>query len=346
MHFRPGCKRPLKVISTVSQGTGKLIYTSSSFSALFFVNAKLPAHRHSSAQFIRLLVVTGLTLTAAFDSSYQQFNRSTHRILEELPLKETGAMSGSQYQQLSTAGYKDKESLDSEETLHHSLDRIYHPQSQKLRERLHLIIFALAVAFSLVVSLGLISHRLVLKIPGSEWTNCGSSVEEAHARNCLYDVMIGSWLLPECSDPELMENYLAERDWEFYKDEDLIETLPMDMLRLGEHLYPVYATIHQHAHHCAYVWEKQFRSILFSKKMDDLSGNTEHSHHCAQGLYTGMPGAKGNLGLEVKYFSCVKAGEGDTRRPNNPNNTIHVPGHGADHESYPNDAYPHDHHHD
>lgn len=255
-------------------------------------------------------------------------------------------MSGTKYRQLPTAGYEDGESVGSEETIHQSEDKYHQPESQELKRRLHWIIFALTGAFSFVISVGLISHKLVFKTRGSEWTNCGSTVEEAHARNCFYDVMIGSWLLPECSDSELMETYLAERDWEFYKDEDLNETLPMDMLRLGEHLYPVYATIHQHAHHCAYVWEKQFRSILFNKKMDDLSGNTQHSHHCAQGLYTGMPGAKGNLGLEVKYFSCVKAGEGNPRRPNNPNNTMHVPGHGAGHESYPHDGQSHDHHSD
>lgn len=154
------------------------------------------------------------------------------------------------------------------------------------------------------------------------WTHCGSTVKEAHARDCQYDVMIGSWLLPECSDIGLMEEYLAERDWEFYRDQNLTEVIPMDVLRRGEHTYPVWASVHQHQHHCAYMWMKQFRAAVARKKMDDLSASVDHTRHCADGLYTGMPGAKENLALAVKYFSCVDAGDGNPRRDNNPNNEI------------------------
>lgn len=155
-----------------------------------------------------------------------------------------------------------------------------------------------------------------------KWTHCGSTVEEAHARGCQYDVMIGSWLLPECFDAELMERYLADRDWEFFRDSNLSQVLPMDELRRGEHSYPVWATVQQHQYHCAYIWEKQFRSAVAGELMDDLSASVHHTHHCATGLANGMPGAKENLALAVKYFSCVRAGEGNPRRENNPNNTL------------------------
>ncbi|KAL1878097.1 hypothetical protein VTK73DRAFT_8058 [Phialemonium thermophilum] len=162
-----------------------------------------------------------------------------------------------------------------------------------------------------------------LLFPSSpRWIHCGSTIEDAHERGCLYDVMIGSWLLPECSDTELMEEFIANRDWEFYKDQNLTEVIPMDELRLGLHDFPVWASIHQHQHHCAYVWMKQFRAVVNGKKLDDLSASMAHTRHCALGLYTGMSGAKENLALAVKYFSCVKPGEGNTRRPNNPSNAL------------------------
>jgi hypothetical protein len=138
--------------------------------------------------------------------------------------------------------------------------------------------------------------------------------------------MIGSWLLPECSDIELMEEYLATRDWEFYQDQNLTEVFPMDILRRGEHTSPVWASSHQHQHHCAYMWMKQFRASVAKMKMDDLSASIGHTRHCADGLYTGLPGAKENLALAVKYFSCVDAGDGNPRRENNPNNHM-VPVH-------------------
>lgn len=119
-----------------------------------------------------------------------------------------------------------------------------------------------------------------------------------------------------------MEKFLAERDWEFYHDQNLTHVIPMDELRRGEHTYPVWASVHQHQHHCSYVWMKQFRSVVAGKKLDDLSASVHHSSHCANGLYTGMPWAKENLALAVKYFSCVKAGDGNPRRSNNPNNSL------------------------
>jgi len=146
---------------------------------------------------------------------------------------------------------------------------------------------------------------------GTRWTNCGYSPDEARHRGCQYDVMIGSWLLPDCFDGELMEEYLSGRDWEFYSDPELTNELSMDLLRLGNHGFVVYATVHQHQHHCAYVWMKQFRAAARKQKMDDLSANTHHTSHCAEALYSGMPGANGSLGLEVKYFSCTEAGLGN-----------------------------------
>lgn len=158
------------------------------------------------------------------------------------------------------------------------------------------------------IAIGLFIHRVTLDRSTSSWMNCGSTVEEAHARNCIYDVMIASWLLPECSDLDLMNRYLTERDWEFYRDINLTELIPMPTLRLGEHRYPVFATVQQHRHHCAYIWEKQFRSVVSGNKLDELTASTKHTHHCAQTIYDGLPEAKDGLLLDVKFLSCVEAG--------------------------------------
>lgn len=189
--------------------------------------------------------------------------------------------------------------------------------------KLLLVAFAsLPIIAAFLLGITLVRHGIIPYRQSPTYRHCGSTPSEALARSCHYDVMIGSWLLPECSDPELMEEFIAERDWEFFKDANLTEAIPMDELRKGLHTYPVWATVHQHQHHCTYVWMKQFRAAARGGLMDDLSGNMDHTHHCAMGLYTGMPGAGKNLALAVKYFSCVEAGEGNPRRANNPNNDL------------------------
>jgi hypothetical protein len=122
-----------------------------------------------------------------------------------------------------------------------------------------------------------------------------------------------------------MESYLTKRDWDFYKDANLTQKLDMDELRLGNHDFPTWADWRQHAIHCAYVWEKQWRATLRGSKMDDVSASPGHTGHCARGLWSGIGHASDDSlppsgFITVKYFSCVKSGEGNTRRANNNNN--------------------------
>ena len=50
------------------------------------------------------------------------------------------------------------------------------------------------------------------------WQNCGSSVEEARAKGCFFDVMLHSWVSAECADKELMDEYLAKIPYHWYRD--------------------------------------------------------------------------------------------------------------------------------
>lgn len=113
-------------------------------------------------------------------------------------------------------------------------------------------------------------------------------------------------MLPACFDGELMEEFVTARDWEFFHDAALSQVMPMETIRLGEHNHAVYATMHQHGHHCAYVWVKQFRAAARGWALDDLSANEHHTRHCADSMYHGFHGANASLALEVKYFSCVE----------------------------------------
>lgn len=46
--------------------------------------------------------------------------------------------------------------------------------------------------------------------------DCGESPSEARSLGCLYDVTSSSWLPPECYDAELINEFLALRDWVWY----------------------------------------------------------------------------------------------------------------------------------
>lgn len=55
------------------------------------------------------------------------------------------------------------------------------------------------------------------------------TASEAEALGCVYDMISGSWVFPECYDRELEEEYLShEPHWQWWADEGRTEQLSVD----------------------------------------------------------------------------------------------------------------------
>lgn len=111
------------------------------------------------------------------------------------------------------------------------------------------------------------------------WQNCGSSVEEARAKGCFFDVMLHSWVSAECADKELMDEYLAKIPYHWYRDWKTKEEITVEEMRLGEHGTAA-VKLEEHGTHCAYVLEKNIRALMNGKPLARSIYSIKHAVHC------------------------------------------------------------------
>jgi hypothetical protein len=63
--------------------------------------------------------------------------------------------------------------------------------------------------------------------------DCGSSPQEAIERGCNFDAMTFCWVLPECDDKDLTEEFMQEHDWEWYAEFNNTNTVSPDIAKAG-----------------------------------------------------------------------------------------------------------------
>lgn len=109
---------------------------------------------------------------------------------------------------------------------------------------------------------------------------CGETPEEARARGCAFDPVSFSWLPPLCFDGELVERFLAMRDWQwYYHANDTTSPVPFAEVQKGEHPW-LFVTREFHIFHCTYQWRKMHRAMLQGTPVDSYIGNYSHTGHC------------------------------------------------------------------
>ncbi|KAF2481525.1 hypothetical protein BDY17DRAFT_301483 [Neohortaea acidophila] len=111
------------------------------------------------------------------------------------------------------------------------------------------------------------------------WKDCGSSVEEARAKGCFFDVMLHSWVHEDCFDKELMDDYLTKVPYHWYRDWRHKEEITVEEMRLGEHGSAA-VKLEEHGTHCAYVLEKNLRAIMNGKAVARSIYSVKHAVHC------------------------------------------------------------------
>ena len=141
-------------------------------------------------------------------------------------------------------------------------------------------------------------------VSNSSIQSCGSSVPEAIARGCKFELLNFAWLPPDCYDEEISREW-DEQSWGFWRDEDGKEQIPQAIALKGESEY-AWVTFGQHLTHCTYMLRKYQRAKDAGKPLDPWTGSYNHTVHCSKILLNRViPLERINSKLERKFLSCV-----------------------------------------
>jgi hypothetical protein len=112
---------------------------------------------------------------------------------------------------------------------------------------------------------------------------CGKTPEEALARGCKFDMLVTAWLPPRCIDYELVDEFMAVGNWQFYKklhgtEEDKFGSYNPEFL--GSVNRTIYTTRRWHITHCLYMFKKLNRALVNGWIVDGESVSEPHTEHC------------------------------------------------------------------
>ena len=141
-----------------------------------------------------------------------------------------------------------------------------------------------AVVPGVVLLIVTISTVLWLKRPITQ--TCGTTPEEARAKDCYFDIMIGAWIPEPCADRGFSDAWSAEEEGLWFYDTNLTQPFPTSELRKGDHQL-AYTRGNFHLKHCLYMWERTLRNIMNNQMLDDESISLVHARHCT-GIYRGI----------------------------------------------------------
>lgn len=123
---------------------------------------------------------------------------------------------------------------------------------------------------------------------GLNLCDCGSTVDEALSRDCVYDALSAAWLPPYCRDDELTAEFEragpgADGAWTYYLDENA--TIPLtkaEIGALGETGGSFWASSEWHLAHCVFNWQKLVRMRDTGAVMETRYDSLMHAKHCSR----------------------------------------------------------------
>lgn len=118
--------------------------------------------------------------------------------------------------------------------------------------------------------------------PTRNYYHCGTSIEEARARDCSYDISTNHYIPTRCVDQASIAEYQEDGSWYGFADANHTELLSIK--EMGSR--PMYYTNERdHIVHCAMLWRRQFRALKSRRQhLDSLSVDEEHMMHCSKYL--------------------------------------------------------------
>ncbi|KAG6004544.1 hypothetical protein E4U43_000716 [Claviceps pusilla] len=151
------------------------------------------------------------------------------------------------------------------------------------------IAFATAVITVLFLTLGIVSYKTLSAFEtfsshsrkGRELGDCGTTVQEARAKGCVFDYLSYVWVQPPCYYPHLLAEYNNRTGVKWYTDPSLNDEfqIPDEEIRRGEHP-EVWAPRKFHAMHCAFTVSKIHYALANHEPLDSRANSFEHTKHC------------------------------------------------------------------
>jgi hypothetical protein len=136
---------------------------------------------------------------------------------------------------------------------------------------------------STIVRVQKISKDVHLFPTGVELGDCGETVEEARAKNCIFDPMSFIWVKPACYHPDLVNDFFNRTEWQWYSDPKLEQKIPMEEMFNGDHPR-AFAPRKYHPIHCTYMWRKMHAVVSERLPMDSDLRKPQHTLHCERVL--------------------------------------------------------------
>lgn len=118
-------------------------------------------------------------------------------------------------------------------------------------------------------------------LTGREFGDCGSNIEEARAKGCLFDNLSWHWVRPACFSGDLLEDFRNRTQMRYYSDTSLAEEyrIPTEEIFRGDHL-SAWAPKEHHPAHCSYLAQLVHTAFVNHLPIDDHAAEYEHTRHC------------------------------------------------------------------
>ncbi|EPE30609.1 hypothetical protein GLAREA_03576 [Glarea lozoyensis ATCC 20868] len=119
--------------------------------------------------------------------------------------------------------------------------------------------------------------------------NCGSSITEALAKNCIFNIYANAWLPPQCFDQEAYDKWIDPKNdlvefghagkFEWWEDKN--HTRPIDQKELGR-LKGAHTVQAYHVAHCLFDWDatvKAMKKVVGGESPVWVHSKLLESHH-------------------------------------------------------------------
>jgi hypothetical protein len=138
------------------------------------------------------------------------------------------------------------------------------------------------------------------------YSQCGTSAEEARARGCVFESTGFTWLPKECHDAETENEflrYVADNDLKLFHDPDYTKEATAEEVKKGDGA-GYFVREGYHLAHCLFLFKKLHRAYASGKIIDGYIISLNHTDHCVgQSLSVGRDA---DYRKDVIQFSYIK----------------------------------------
>jgi hypothetical protein len=177
-----------------------------------------------------------------------------------------------------------------------------HARWSAKQHRPYILSVILMIATSICVTLTCRAFSIRQEQLRGTFGECGTSPAEARSLGCQFDVVSFSWLPSDCYDAQLVDDFLALRNWQWFYDTAGQHAIPREQVLKGE-LTDLIVTREYHLFHCTYQWRKMHRGMV-KGVIDSYISNYEHTAHCEHMLTEGVPMNTTDTVIVMKFPQC------------------------------------------